>query len=101
MRFNFFKNEIAVAAENSGNGDVLVVSSGVCKSGKDPEHTDARWQNNPSRWDAPRLNLHTARAVRHEEIRLGRALTPAEQKAHIRKLLDEAAVQEQQEQQKK
>ena len=47
MRFNFFKNEIAVAAENSGNGDVLVVSSGVCKSGKDPEHTDARWQNNP------------------------------------------------------
>ena len=92
--FNFFKNEIAVAAENSEGGDRLVISSSVCSSGKSPDHTDTRWQNNPSRWDAPRLNLHTARAIRHEEIRLGRSLSPAEQKAHIRKLLDQAAAQE-------
>ena len=101
MSFNFFKNEVVVAAENSGSGDVLVVSSSVCKSGKDPEHVDQRWQNNPSRWDAPKLNLNTARVIRREEIRLGRTMTPAEQKAHIRKLLDAAWALEQEQQQEK
>jgi hypothetical protein len=92
--FNFFANEIAVAAAKQDGGDVLVISSAVCKDGKDPEYVDQRWKNNPSRWDAPKLNLHTARAIRHEEIRLGRFLTPDEQKAHIRKLCGEAAARE-------
>jgi hypothetical protein len=100
MNFNFFKNEIAAAAEKSEGGDRLMISSSVCASGNAPDHVDQRWQNNPSRWDAAKLNLHTARVIRHEEIRLGRTMTPEEQKAHIRKLLDEAAAQERQEQQK-
>jgi len=98
--FDFFKNEIAVAAANQGGGDVLVISSAVCKDGKDPEHVDERWKNNPSRWDAPKLNLHTARVIRHEEIRLGRSMTPEEQKVQIRKLLDQAAAAEKQQQSK-
>jgi len=91
---NFFQNEIAQAAqkqEDQSAEDGLIFASTVNK--------DPRWQNNPSRWDAAQLNLHTARAVRHEEIRLGRALTPAEQKAHIRKLLDAAAAKEKEQQQ--
>ncbi len=40
----------------------------------------------PSNWRAPQLNLHAARAVRHEEIRLGRSLTKEEQNALIARL---------------
>ena len=40
----------------------------------------------PSRDGLPYFNLNRARAIRHEEIRLGRSMTPAEQEAHIRKL---------------
>jgi len=52
----------------------------------DDVHNDPRWKNNPARWDAPRLNLNAAREIRFEEIKLGRSMTPAEQKAHIAKL---------------
>jgi hypothetical protein len=38
-------------------------------------------------WKAPRLDLNRARAVRHEEIRLGRSMTKEEQDAFIKKLI--------------
>jgi hypothetical protein len=43
-------------------------------------------QNND--WKAPSLNLAAARAVRHEELRLGRSMTKEEQDAFIKKLCE-------------
>ncbi len=37
-------------------------------------------------WRAPRLNLAAARAVRHEEIRLGRSLSEVEQAELLKRL---------------
>jgi len=39
-------------------------------------------------WKAPSLNLAAARAVRHEELRLGRSMTKEEQDAFIKKLCE-------------
>ncbi len=76
-------NEILLAAERVSTEDTLVFVEHPSA-----EHRDLRFDNNPTRWDAPKLNLNRARAVRHEEIRLGRSMTPAEQEAHIRKLCE-------------
>ena len=38
------------------------------------------------RWLAPRLNLEAARAVRHEEIRLGRSMSKEEQAEFLKKV---------------
>jgi hypothetical protein len=76
-------NEILLAAQRSEEGDALVFVEHP-KS----EPTDTRWIGNPSRDGLPYFNLNRARAIRHEEIRLGRSMTPAEQDAHIRKLCE-------------
>jgi hypothetical protein len=39
-------------------------------------------------WRAPSININRARAVRHEEIRLGRSLSKEEADAYIKKLCE-------------
>jgi len=88
-------NEIVRAAKKLLGGDseclgkenVLIGMEANDLTGvHDDVASDPRWKNNPARWDAPMLNINAAREIRHEEIKLGRSMTPAEQAAHIRKL---------------
>ena len=82
-----FKKITGGDSECLGKENILIGMSasdffGVFEDNKN----DPRWKNNPSRWDGPQLNLNAARAIRYEEIRLGRSMTLDEQRAHIKKL---------------
>ena len=76
-------NEILLAARAAEEGDVLMF---VEHPKSEPQ--DKRWIGNPSRDGLPYFNLNRAKAIRHEEIRLGRSMTTTEQEAHIRKLCE-------------
>jgi len=76
----FSANEIVRAAEKQNDDGGLVISGGTSTA-------DTRWANNPSRFDAPQLNLHAAKVIRWEEIRLGRSMSKEEQTEYIRKIL--------------
>lgn len=80
-------NEVLRAARGVAD-EALVIFQSVLKPGAKASMPDTRWDNNPTRWDAPQLVLNRARAIRHEEIRIGRDMTPAEQEMHIRKLCE-------------
>ena len=80
-------NEVLRAAKTVAD-DALVIFQSACKPGVQANKPDSRFANNSTRWDAPQLCLNRAKAIRHEEIRLGRSMTPAEQDAHIRKLCE-------------
>jgi len=81
-----FKKMTGGDSECLGKEHILIGMEANDLTGSVQPDADSRWKNNPSRWDAPMLNLNAARAIRFEEIRLGRSMTPAEQSEHIRKL---------------
>jgi hypothetical protein len=72
-------NEIVQAAKQLDGDGGLVISGGKPTS-------DIRWAGNPSRWDAPMLNIEAAKVICHEELRLGRSMTKEEQTDYIRKI---------------
>jgi len=72
--------------QSSGAEELVFIGHETPKPHCDMGVNQNRYDLTPGRWNAPQLNLHAARAVRHEEIKLGRALTQDEQTALLRKL---------------
>jgi hypothetical protein len=72
----FSANEITQAEKQQEGDGGLIISGGKSTS-------DIRWANNPSRWDAPMLNIERAKAIRHRELILKRSMTAAEADDYI------------------